>query len=82
MAAGAFVGFHQSTMAGNSRLDDKMFTEEMRLFFEERGVTKSFIEQAFSTRSDELWAPTQDEMLAANFLSMKSQATLGVPEKQ
>jgi hypothetical protein len=74
-AADAIVGFHQSTMSGNSRLDDEFMTEEMRVFFEDRGVAKGFIDHAFSTMSNDLWVPTAEEMLAANFLSAKAPAS-------
>jgi hypothetical protein len=69
---GTRVGFHQSTIAGNNKLDDYMMTESVRDLFKEAGVKRDFLDRAFSTASTDMWYPSEQEMLDANFLTTPS----------
>lgn len=69
---GARVGFHQSTFSGNGPADDRLQSQSLRTRFRKAGVNENFIRKAFSTRSDTLWYPTEEEMLDAGFLTTAS----------
>jgi len=68
-AMNADVGFHQPTMAGYNRLDDKLATEDTRDAYLAAGIDPKFVERAFATASSEMWFPSLEEMRAANFVT-------------
>ena len=69
---GTKIGFHQSTFPGNATSDDNLQTEEVRDYFRSNGVSEEFIKTAFSTNSNDMWFPTEADMLTANVLTQNN----------
>jgi hypothetical protein len=68
---GTDVGFHQTTFAGNTEEEDKLQTDLSRSSFLLAGVSPAFIDRAFSARPDDMWYPSQEEMLESGFLTRR-----------
>lgn len=70
------LGFHQATMAGNSRSDDYLSSESLRAEFRAAGISESFVHKAFSTKSNEIWYPTNNELREAGLINWRSLTAL------
>lgn len=68
----ARVGFHQSSMAGNSAADDDLASETFRSEFRSAGVPEEFIKRAFDTPSSSMWYPSEAELLQVRILTSSS----------
>jgi hypothetical protein len=68
IAPGAKVGFHQYSFAGSTGTAVLEEMETDKQYFESRGVSAAFVQQAFRA-SDALWYPTPEEMRAAGYIT-------------
>jgi hypothetical protein len=68
IAPEARVGFHQYTLAGRASAQTLADMETDKRYFASRGVSEAFVERAFRATST-LWYPTQEQMLAAGFIT-------------
>ena len=66
---GAKFGFHQSSFVGASR--SEMRTEEQKQidFLFSRGISRAFLNKAYSTSSKKMWFPNFRELMNAKFLT-------------
>jgi hypothetical protein len=68
VAPGARVGFHQYSFAGTTGTAVLEEMETDKRYFVLRGVSESFVRQAFRP-SDALWYPTAEQMRAAGYIT-------------
>jgi hypothetical protein len=69
LASKARLGFHSSSYGG---LDEKVLpgiNDDMRRTLREHGVQSWFIEKALGTRGDNIWRPTNEELIRAGVVS-------------
>jgi hypothetical protein len=65
----AKIGFHQATVAGNSAVEDRLASSDIKETFLIAGISASFVEKAFSTSSRKMWYPSQELMFQSGFLT-------------
>lgn len=62
---GAQLGFHRAAFAG----DDKLNDSAERSIYRAAGISQSFIEHALVTRNDDMWSPSDAELLSAGVVT-------------
>lgn len=65
----AKMGFHQPSFPGLDELDLIDVIASQKQFYSRQGIEKAFIDKAFSISSDQLWKPTNLELLKANVVT-------------
>jgi hypothetical protein len=66
---GSAIGFHQATAAGYDRLDEALVGTEQEATLIAAGVEKSFAKRAAETPNEDMWVPSEAELLAAGVLT-------------
>jgi len=61
---GAKLGFHAPSMPGFTQTDLAYERDKQRLYLMTRGVSTGFATRAMQTPSDNMWFPTDDELIA------------------
>ena len=65
LAPDAKLGFHQYAFPGLRSSDFEGEYEKDRRYFMSRGISASFVKQAFQAPSAKMWTPSYEELLAA-----------------
>jgi len=72
VAKDAKLGFHQYSFPGADSSDFAAEYAKDKAYFLQRGITKSFIDTAYATPSNDLWRPTHAELFAAKVITRYS----------
>ena len=77
MGRSANLGFHSprtmiKTDSSTAENFLKLEEEKQVKFFKEKGISTSFIDRIFQAKSNDMWYPTKDELVAGNILTSKS----------
>ena len=65
----AYLGFHQSSFPGMSEQDTLVSINESKAFFLSRGVSKSFLDKAYTIKSSDMWKPSHYELIEAGLVT-------------
>jgi hypothetical protein len=76
LAKGARLGFHQASIAGVGGPIAEGGDGEFKDLFRRKGLPEEFIRKALTTSPNDMWYPTEDELLSAGVV------TEIVPEKE
>jgi len=66
---GTKIGFHGVAFPGLTDSDLKVQSKEFISYFRERGVPSEFAQKAFSTPPEDMWYPSYQELMEANFIT-------------
>ena len=66
---GAAIGFHQPTFPGLAEHERALMIADMRRLYGEGGVSGAFLERVLRVAPDDMWYPTQAELLAARVIT-------------
>jgi len=69
LASGARLGFHQASVAGFGGASASGGNEQFREFFRSKGLPEDFIRKALSAPPNDMWYPTDAELVAANVVT-------------
>lgn len=65
----AAIGFHQPTFPGLAPQDRTLMIADMRRLYREGGVSGTFLERVLRVAPDDMWYPTQEELIAARVIT-------------
>ena len=65
----AAIGFHQPTFPGLSEHERAMMIADMRRLYSEGGISGAFLDCVLRVAPDDMWYPTQAELLAARVIT-------------
>ena len=65
----AAIGFHQPTFPGLAEQERAMMIGDMRRLYRDGGISGAFLERVLRVAPDDMWYPTQAELIAARVIT-------------
>ena len=69
LGEGAKIGLHSYSSPGHTKAEDLADSLADQKFYKKMGVTDSFIKKAFRTPADQMWHPSEKELIKNHIIT-------------